>query len=311
MTAYIKLDSPYFVLNAYHEFFGHGLFCEYSLIGRRLRSLHGKHAQEYLYSLVSPEEQFFGITNYNIHNYEGFAMWLEELLSKETGYADLFQKKMDELTIDDKILLNYFKESEQRLTRFGFLAQLGFPKHYTPKTLDDFLKEKYKYYNDAEIILLYGSKKPYSDIDLFIVTRAKTTNYFNGWLDIYQVNKEEFITLLELLDISITDPLLTGVLVKGDETLLKEYKEKIAHQEITRNAILHNQLMSENQLLLSQDKELSLREREVAKNYALTYMLNAQCLQKGIKLLTKQELTKKSVKVGIGSINQTRLKLRS
>jgi len=292
LTAYVKAESPYLVLNIYHEFFGHGLFCEHSLIGKKLRYLNNKDADSYLYNKINSKEQRLGICDYNIYNYEGFAMWLEGLLSEETNYSDLFEEKMSALPKTNKELLTYFKEAEQELTRFGFLAQMGFPKHYTPRTLDDFLKEKYEEYEKAELILLYGSKKPYSDIDLFIITRKETKNYFNGWLDIYQINKEDFLNLLRLLDISIIDPLFTGTIIKGEERLVEEYKRRIIEQEITEEAVNHNLLMSMNQLFFSKNKELSKRERNIASSYSLSYLYHAKNLKQGIKNFSRKELLK-------------------
>ena len=45
-----------------------------------------------------------------------------------------------ENTLGDTMLFEYFKEAEQKLTRSGFMAQLGFPKEYGGSTVTNLLR---------------------------------------------------------------------------------------------------------------------------------------------------------------------------
>ncbi len=113
-TAYAKTDSDVLISNIFHEYFGHGLFCEYSSIGKKLVEIEqeGGDAHSYLQQ--------------NIDNYEGFALWMEALLCEETGNSDVWERKKERLSQEDVMLFQHFREAEQRLTRYGFFAQMGF-----------------------------------------------------------------------------------------------------------------------------------------------------------------------------------------
>jgi len=73
------------------------------------------------------------------------------------------------------------------------MSQLGFPKYYDSHKILNLIERFYNSsFHNIEFIILYGSQKPESDIDLFIVSKNKSKNYFNGWLDVYEVNILEF-----------------------------------------------------------------------------------------------------------------------
>lgn len=139
-TAYAKADSDVLLSNIFHEYFGHGLFCEHSSIGKTLVEIEqeGGDGWEYLHEEINPTAQPLGICQRNIGNYEGFALWMEALLCEETGNSEVWERKKERLSQEDTMLFEYFKKAEQKLTRSGFMAQLGFPKEYGGNTVIDF-----------------------------------------------------------------------------------------------------------------------------------------------------------------------------
>ena len=72
-TAYTKKETAFNTSDAFHELFGHGLFCEYSKIGQELVSLEqeGGNSKKYLFDINNTKQ--IGLTKQNIDDYEGFA----------------------------------------------------------------------------------------------------------------------------------------------------------------------------------------------------------------------------------------------
>ncbi len=291
-SAYVRIDSPVFVSNVFHEFFGHGLFCEHSQIGKRLVNIiqNGENEKSFLYDEINPQEQLLGLCKTNISNYEGFAVWLEALLCEETGNQKVWNLKRNRLPGDFISLFEFFQDAEQRFTRFGFMSQLGFPKFYDDNKLLEVVRRLYgSAFGNVDFIILYGSQKSESDIDLFIVSTNPSRNYFNGWLDIYELNREEFNRLSVKLDISVTDPLFTGRLIYGDENSFEQLKQQIRNQPITQDAINHNIAKAEEQrqyLLQFKDQ----KQREDCLSYIKSFSQNAEQLSLGNKLLTLKNL---------------------
>jgi predicted nucleotidyltransferase len=242
-SAYVRSDSPVLVSNIFHEFFGHGLFVEHSQIGKKLTEIIKDCGDEksFMFDEIDPQEQPLSLAKHNIQNYEGFAVWLEALLCKETDNSKVWQLKRDRLPDDFVSLFEFFQGAEQRFSRFGFMSQLGFPKFYDDDKVLDVVRRLYNSaFDNVDFVVLYGSQKPESDLDLFVVSSNPSTNYFNGWLDIYELNREEFSRLSDNLDISVTDPLFTGRLICGDENSFEQLKQQIQNQQITQEAIRHN-----------------------------------------------------------------------
>lgn len=283
-TAYVK-PSSFIESNVFHEFYGHGLFCEYSILGKEVVKSESK---DFLYSKTNP---YFGLTNMNILDYEGFAMWMESILCKETDNEKIWNKKRDIMSNDNVKLLEYFQSCEDKLSRYGFMAQMGFPKQHDVEKIVDVIKRLYAIeFSNIESIISYGSKKPYSDMDLFIVSNNPTRTYFNGWLDIYELNTKDFEYLKNHLDISVTDPIFTGTKIYGNDIEL--YQRSILNQSITKEAIEHNTLRSTQQF----EAIKTLTDPRLIKNsssYAKTYELNAKELSQGRKILTLKDLEKK------------------
>ncbi len=294
-SAYVKVDSPVLLSNVFHEYFGHGLFLEHSQIGKRLVEIikQGDNEKDFLFSEINPHEQLFGLSKTNIGNYEGFAVWLEALLCKETGNSKVWQLKKDRLPNDYISLFEFFQDAEQKLSRFGFMAQLGFPKFYDSNKVLDVVRRLYgSAFNNIDFIILYGSQKPEKDTDLFVVSTNQSRNYFNGWLDIYELNRGEFYHALRHLDISVTDPLFSGVLIYGDRNHFEQLRQKVLEQPITPETVEYNLTEAEKQKALLPLIPETDKRRKDCLSYIDSFSQNAEQLSLGNKLLTLKNLKK-------------------
>jgi len=261
LSAHLREDSEFLLVNLLHEYFGHGLFCEHAITGQKIVSLEQSlvETEKQIFGLSElPEEQHFQIdTNnhffeqykdqreklqrffsQNVHNYEGFAMWLEYFLSKAINQEDLFERKMDELVHPDyKKLFEQFLTFSENNGNFALIAQLGFPKYYDDNTIVDTLRRIYKdNFDSIQLAILYGSGKPYSDIDLFIVS-DKIPSCYNPWLDIYARTPSDFETDSINFSIAVTDPLFSGKTIIGNSNYQQQLQQRILNQPITQEAI--------------------------------------------------------------------------
>lgn len=293
LSAYVLTNSPNLISNAFHEYFGHGLFCEKSLIGKTLVDLTRKNedTKSYLYDQIDRARQPFGICNQNIANYEGFAVWMEELLCCETNNEKHWTKRKETLPKNYIALQEHFKDFEREISRFGLMSQMGFPKEYDSEKVIDAVKKIYsEKFNNIDFVIAYGSKKPYSDIDLFIVSNNESRNYFYGWLDIYELNRNEFKYLLDNLDISVTDPLFNGELIYGDKNHFEELRKYTLNLPITKEAINHNLRRSEMLIENLTRFESYPREKNSSERYIESYRSNAEGLINNRKYLTLKNI---------------------
>jgi hypothetical protein len=201
----------------------------------------------------------------------------------------LFENKYKNLNGD---FLKYINEIIYFNNEFGDLAtfySFGMERKTEPerinKLLEDIYRDKIK---NIKFAVLYGSKKGFSDIDLFIVGNIEDMN--NDWLDVRNYSKEEFEKKLNLLDIEITDPLFSGEIVLGDKLYFEKSKQKVLSQPITEDAIKYNFCRSDEQLNLALKFDKSDINRNNGLLYSATYIRNALALKKGKKLLTKERL---------------------
>jgi len=136
-TAFIKGENP---LTLFHEYFGHGLFCERTQIGQRLvnleKELLKEEQQEFdgkeftledLKKFRKQNQTFFSLDNFrkeNLTQYESFAFWTEYLLSEKLGADEKFGRRYDEFSSDDKQLvegaINFSEQYGELATFHGF-----------------------------------------------------------------------------------------------------------------------------------------------------------------------------------------------
>ena len=310
LSANVGGSSKYFKINLLHEYFGHGLFCEHALPGQKIvsleknlarieskmqsedGSLNQNHFQvdetnPYFVSYRKQREELEKFFYSNLHNYEGFAMWLEHFLSKNTNHEEMFEQKMDRLVHPDyEELFEKFLSFSEQYGNFALIAQLGFPKYYDDGTLANTLNNVFgDDFDSVELAILYGSQKPYSDIDLFVVS-DKINSAYNSWLDIYARNRQEFKHDLRNLSIAVTDPIFSGRVIKGDPRYQAQLQHDILNQPISQKAIEYNYRKSKEQGRIALMYPEGSREKIAALSYEKSFRVNADRLQQGEKMLT-------------------------
>jgi hypothetical protein len=300
LSAYVNAESPFLIPNIFHEYFGHGLFCEHSQLGQELVEIVQNEGggNKFLHDEVEPQIQPLGLCSQNIGNYEGFAVWMEALLCEELGKQKIWETKKTSIPQFYQSLHEHFQDSEQKLTRFGFMSQLGFPKHYSDQQVVDVLKHLYRAdkFTKVDFVILYGSQKPESDIDLCVVSTNSSTQYFNGWLDLAELNRKDFQQRLTNLDIAITDAMFSGKLIYGEENNFSQLKQNILDTPITKEAIDYNLAKAQYQREHLPHHKDNPRMKKLCLSYIESFSQNAQQLQKGKKLLTLQNLQQMDVK---------------
>ena len=301
-SAYVNIESPFLASNIFHELFGHGLFCEHSLIGQRLveNAQKGNDTNSFLYDEINPHIQPLGLAKQNIGNYEGFAVWMEALLCEAMDERGLWERKKEGMLPFYRTLYEYFQDAKQKLSKFGFMSQLGFPKYYSSEDVVDVLRHLYgvdKFAN-IDLIILYGSKKPYSDIDLCLVSSEPSAQHYNGWLDIAELNREDFVYRLENLDIALTDAMFSGELIYGDENSFVRHKQKVLDAPITRGMVEYNIGKAQSQRDYLPHYEQNTRLRDLCLSYIDSYSQNAELLKEGKKPLTLESVNHTSQEIG-------------
>lgn len=146
MSAHL-LDDHFLYITLFHEYFGHGLFCEYSTKGQQIvrfeedlaeieREMFGDVPTEKIELDKShrlyPEyktkrEEALRFSAENIWFYEGFAVWIEGYLSEKLGYKLLFDLKMGIIHPLYRELLNDFTrlEKEQGIDSLLYTVEIN------------------------------------------------------------------------------------------------------------------------------------------------------------------------------------------
>ncbi len=302
-TAVIREENP---LSLFHEYFGHGLYCEQSLIGRNLVDLERrlleeekeffnekKFTKEVLKNFRKENKTFNHLQTFkdnNLGTYESFAIFSEYFLSKKFDLNKLFEKRYEKLNGDFK---KYFDKVISFNKKFGDLAtfyEFGLGKVQDEERLLKLSKDFFnKKLDETDLILHFGSGKPFSDIDFFVISN-KIEPFYCNWLDIRAHNPEDIEKKIRTLDSRVTDPIIVGSLIFGKEKYLSELKEKVLAQSITDEAIKYNLEMAEYSRKRYLDS--SLGEPLQAKNLRSSkiYLTNALAMKNGDKILTSKGL---------------------
>lgn len=151
LSAHLKEDSEFLPVNLIHEYFGHGLFCEHSSIGKKIVALEQQLAETekrmldleqlpenshftvgetnpYFKEYKNQREQLAEFLSQNLQFYEGFAMWMEGYLAHSTDYDVLFDKKMNEFVQPGYTeLFEQFKSFEKLYGGVALMSKLGIP----------------------------------------------------------------------------------------------------------------------------------------------------------------------------------------
>ncbi|MFH0831823.1 MAG: nucleotidyltransferase domain-containing protein [archaeon] len=307
LTAYLLYNSNNLPLNLFHEYFGHGLFCEYSKKGKFIehlekRLLNEEKAEFRNKRFTSQELSEFRRQNSNfkllqqeksknLELYETFAIWTEQHLSNIFRMNDKFEQKYKDMPIEINNNLAEMLKFQQNNGDTAFFYKIGMPKYYDGGLIKNMLEKIYgtEKIKNSKLGILYGSRKPYSDIDLFVVSDG-IKDFKSEWLDIYSLRIEEFEHFAQVLNVSVTDPLFTGEFIFGDRKYFEQKKNQILNQPITKEAIYHNLNKSKEQKILASTYMLNSEEQKIGNSYAETYMKNAISLMRGEKRLTKKSL---------------------
>ena len=301
--AIIQGENP---LSLFHEYFGHGLCCEQNLTGRKLVDLEKKlleeEKQEFFNSRFSLEDlqrfrqqnqTFQELENFrqeNLGRYELFAIWTEYLLSGENDLRDLFGRKYDSLEGQEKEAVDSAINFGEKYGNLATMYAQGIARRTNTervrRLLDDVYKDKLQ---EVRFALLYGSKKEFSDIDVFIVGN-EISRIRNDWIDVISYSPLEFEEKRRLFDVEITDPLFSGEFVFGNKNYFEEQKQKLIGQPIVEEAIRYNLNEAETQENISYKFSEESDERNIALSYAETSRLMADNLRQGKRIFTKRNL---------------------
>jgi len=301
--AIIQGENP---LSLFHEYFGHGLYCEQNLTGRKLVDLEKKlleeEKQEFFNSRFSLEDlqrfrqqnqTFQELENFrqeNLGRYELFAIWTEYLLSGENDLRDLFGRKYDSLEGQEKEAVDSAINFGEKYGNLATMYAQGIARRTNTervrRLLDDVYKDKLQ---EVRFALLYGSKKEFSDIDVFIVGN-EISRIRNDWIDVISYSPLEFEEKRRLFDVEITDPLFSGEFVFGNKNYFEEQKQKLIGQPIVEEAIRYNLNEAETQENISYKFSEESDERNIALSYAETSRLMADNLRQGKRIFTKRNL---------------------
>lgn len=283
-------DAPGAISTLFHEAFGHGIVCEHTKMGRKLVQSGNS------LDTILKEESEEGIYPINFHNFEGFATWLEATLCEETDNLASWKEK--ERLLDKPKTQYYlqlregFLQAEEQLSRFGVFAQMGFPKHYTNEIVVDTLRAIYgDQFRHIQAAMLYGSQKPESDIDLFVIANERA-EYNNGWLDISQRTIEDTTLKCSNLDICVTDPLFSGTTIYGDERLVGELKTR-AQKTPPQDCVTYNK--QRERIAQQRAKQYEGIGRERCLDYAQSYRTMSCLLEQGISPLTREQMLDPSI----------------
>lgn len=288
-SAHLLEDTELLPVNFFHEYFGHGLFCEYAMAGQEIVR------REQMYAHVPSPQAKQDLEQFAQHNYllyEGFAMWMESYLARTAKHASLFEKKLEGLVhADNRRILDQFLTYEQRFGLFALMAHAGFPKEYNASTLKDLLRKLYPdHFDSIELCLLYGSQKPYADIDLFLVSPVIPSSR-NYWLDIYARTPAQFGHDVDMLSIAVTDPLFTGMLVVGTDEQLSVMQQRILATPITEVVITYQHTQADEQARIALLYPPLSEERRIAESYAQSFRANATAFREGRKLWTFRRIS--------------------
>ncbi|MBU2459201.1 MAG: hypothetical protein KKB29_02460, partial [Nanoarchaeota archaeon] len=268
-TAVIREDDS---LGLFHEYFGHGLYCEQSLTGRNLVDLEKRLLEEEKQEFDGKEftledlkkfregnQTFQGLDDFrkrHLGTYELFAVWTEHLLSGEFGLRDEFGRKYDSFGKEDQEVIDSAIGFSNQFGNLAAFYAFGLRKIQDQERLLRLSQGIFGNKLDrTRSVLHFGSGKPFSDVDLFVVSSNIPSTY-DPWLDVRAYRPKDMDKGIRVLNPMITDPIVVGELVFGNEDYLNGLKRKIAAQPITEDAIRFSLREYESELRRSKDDSL-------------------------------------------------------
>lgn len=221
-----------------HEYLGHAMFSEQSDLGRKLRSYENELRRNETPKIRSEYKDFISKTR---PVQEAFAMNIEKIVLEGLGFDSLWNEREKQF----KYRKDYpaFCSLMSDISNKGFLSvlyELGFPKSSRKEILLKFAMENLKTSEGLKYLIAYGSRK--RDLDMLAVygdnIKLAAQNIFHkNAADIILLNEGIFLKRLELLDIEITEPLLTGDILFGDENALGRVMLRVYRAAPSKEAI--------------------------------------------------------------------------
>jgi len=289
LRAHVKKSSAHLVPDLFHELYGHGFLLERSPIGKLFADSQRTALPELM---ASNRHEPYGILNPLRENLEAFAHWLESELCERTGHCTDWKRKEAALPTDAMAIYAYATGIQQRFTTLGFAKQYGIPMMPRKDAVKAVLLENFPIdRSKGDFAVLYGSRKPASDIDVFVVTDNIEGNVYWGWLDVYVLSHEQLIGSRHSLDLSVTDPIFTGDLVVGDDVRFECLRESLRQAPITQECIAYAEQASRAQDAFAADTSLDDEMRGKQARYAMCYQRQAAQMREGRKALTLRELS--------------------
>ena len=302
-TAIIQGENP---LSLFHEYFGHGLYCEQSLQGRRLVNLEKRLLEEEKQEFQKRQfnlkdlkrfrqtnqtfQELEELKEKNLAQYELFAIWTEYLLSEEHNLREEFGRKYDSLSGQEKEAVDsVIGFSEQYENLATFYAQ-GMAQRITAKRVKKLLEDIYKdKLQEVRFALLYGSRKEFSDIDVFMVGK-NPREFHSNFLDVKMQSQRDLKKGIEKFDVRTLIPLMNGEIIFGDKDYFEKAKQKALFQPISEEAIKHNLKWSFRMQRLKDENSKEDFLRNKFEGYSQTYLANALALKESKRLFTKEDL---------------------
>ncbi len=303
-TAVIQEQNP---LSLFHEYFGHGLYCEQSSTGRKLVDLEkklleeekeefckGKFNLEDVQKFRERSKTFQELNKFrkqNLLQYETFAIWTEYLLSEEQRLNDLFGRKYASFSGQEKEAVDSAINFSEQYGNLATFYASGLARRTTPERVNILLRDLYKdKLQDVNFALLYGSRKDFSDIDVFIVGSGTPNEAHSDWLDVKYKSHKEFKKGLRNFDVRIMTPLINGKLIFGNKHYFEQAKQQVLSQPVTEEAIKHNLKWSFRMQRLRDENSQDNFLRNKFEGYSQTYLANASALRQGLRLFKKEDL---------------------
>jgi hypothetical protein len=289
--SYINLDNNHFLFNYIRYGLSRQFFFNYSIQGNEFKDIILKKGDvlSFLDQQYSIIDSLLPFTN------EKRILGLELLLT------DDFTKKILDKSYDlEKILskkefmiFDDFSSFKKQYGMFSIISEMGFPKYFSNETIIDVL-DKLGYKKDKlKYIFRTGSKKPYSDVDIFMISDINTHTQNLGWIDICNISIKDLKNLYNKFDYSLIDAFFSGNLIYGKTKNVEKIKKDFLTMPITKQAIDYNFNKS-----IERKNDLLKNNSSNAVNYVArlenmkNYLTNAKELEKGIVHLTYQELRK-------------------
>lgn len=293
----------------FHEYHGHGLFCEHTPYGQRMVE-DEKHFPEMSQKEI---QQALSLHEFLKPDFEGHALWTEDFLLTSLQKTTLLEQRLVELESlafmsemfpllkTQRDVYNRVKQFEQRNGIFQLWYTLGFPRQFDKATLVEIAKEKLtSRFNDLLFLIHFGSTDSRGDIDLCAVLKdnVRIDEYEHSrTIDLSQFEYSDFLNRMGLFDIPVTEPLMTGDLVYGDEKEFQHLVINLKQQRPNPEAIkyLHDRKMwcLDHAIRCFDKYTKGSNALEVTLNdlaYTLSFHVFAETYQTGSSVITFSEV---------------------